>query len=189
MKLKLDLAQVLERLKFTLALAGWPGIAGLVVLFAACAVEFVAVPQQWALAAGNQAAAERSHQDYLRAAAGDRNGDLGNAEMLARFRERLTSDKDADDVFEAIQRDALKNGLAPSGTEYKWERQPGAKLAEVRIVMPVKTGYAPLRAFIKDVLADVPGLALDQFDLQRENIGANLVEARLRFSLFLKVGT
>lgn len=189
MKPKLDLAPLLDRLKFALATAGWPSLAGLVLLLAAAGAELLAVPQQQALAAASQAAAERSHQDYLRLAAGEGRGKLGSAQALARFRARLTSDKEADAVFEILQRDAQKNGLAPVGTEYKWQRQSGAGLAEVSIVMPMKAAYAPLRAFVRDVLADVPGLALEQFDLQREAIGAGVVDARLRFSLYLKVGT
>lgn len=189
MKTELALAPALERLKFTLATASWPGIVGCILLLAGVSVEFLVVPQEQTVVAGNKEAAERSHQDYLHAAAGDRNGQFGEAEALARFRKQLTSDKDADTIFETIQRDAQKNGLAPTGTEYKWQRQSDGGLAEVRIVMPVRAAYAPLRAFVKDVLTDVPGLALDQFDLRRDNIGTAAVDARLRFSLYLKVGT
>jgi hypothetical protein len=166
MKPKLDLAPMLDRLKFALATAGWPSLAGLFLLLVGTGAELLVVPQQRALAAGK----------------------LGSAQALAQFRARLNSEQDADAVFEILQREAQKNGLAPNGTEYKWQRQSGAGLAEVSIVMPMKAAYAPLRAFVKDVLADVPGLALDQFDLQREAIGAGVVDARLRFSLYLKVG-
>lgn len=188
MKLAFDPALARERLKFMVAVAGWPGIAGLVLVLAGAVVDGVIVPRQQAVAEADRLAAERSHQVYLHAVAGDGKGELGNAEALVRFRERLTSDKHADEALETIQRNAQKHGLAPSGIEYKWQRQPEARLAEVQIVMPVTTGYEPLRAFVKDVLADLPSLALDRFDLRRENIGATAVDARLRFVLYLKVG-
>lgn len=189
MKLKLDLAPALDRLKFALATAGRPSLVGLFLLLAGVGAEFLVVPQQQARAAASQAAAERSQQDYQRLATGGGRRKLGSAEALAHFRARLSSDQEADAVFETIQRDAQKNGLAPVGTEYKWQRQSGAGLAEVSIAMPLKAAYAPLRAFVRDVLTDVPGLALEQFDLQREAIGAGVVDARLRFSLYLKAGT
>jgi hypothetical protein len=188
-KFRFDPVMAVDRLKFMLTGSGWPGLAGLLLLLAAAGAEFVAVPQERDIAAGNQQAAERARQEYMRATAGDAKGQGGGAETLARFRERLTPDGQADGVFETIQRDAQKYGLAPTGTEYKWQRQAADGLSEVRIDMPLKAGYAPLRAFVKDVLTDVPGLALEEFDLKRENIGANVVDARLRFALYLKVGT
>jgi len=189
MKLDPAFTAFADRLRFALVAVGWPGVVGLVLLVVGAVGQFVLVPQQQAVAANARSEAERSHEDYLRIAGGGKNGRDDTAATLARFRELLTPEKQADEAMETIQRDAQKNGLAPAGTEYKWQRQPSAKLAEVRIVMPLKAGYAPLRAFVRDVLTDVPGLALEQFDLQRDNIGATVVDARLRFSLFLKAGS
>jgi len=184
------IAGIVARARFGLAATGWPGIAGLLLLLAAAVGQLVLVPQQRSAAAAAQAEAGRRHDAYARLAGGGQAGGKVTAgEALAQFRERLKPEKQADELMETIQRDAQKAGLAPAGTEYKWQRQPELKLAEVRIAMPLKAGYAPLRAFLKDVLADVPGLALEQCDLQRDNIGSTSVDARLRFVLFLKVGT
>lgn len=186
MKQTIDLAPIVDRFKFAFASAGWPGLAGVVLMTAGIAILITAVPHQRELAASNQAIAERAHQDYLRMATAEGQGKLTGAEALIRFRERLSPDIDADSAFEIIQRDAQKNGLAPIGTEYKWQRTPGTGLAEVSIAVPMKAGYPPVRAFVKDVLADVPGLALDQFEVQRESIAVSVVDARLRFTLYLK---
>jgi hypothetical protein len=183
---RLRSAQIVDRLRFALSAAGWPGIAGLLLLCVGAGGLFVVVPQQRAAAVAAKAVAERNQKEYSRIADGGRKDGLNAGEALARFRELLTAEKQADEAMEIIQRDAQKNGLVLAGTEYKWQRQPGAKLAEVRIAIPVKAAYVPLRTFVKDVLTDVPGLALEQFDLQRENIGTTNVDARLRFSLFLK---
>jgi hypothetical protein len=178
-----------DRLRFALIAAGWPGIVGLLLFLGGAVGHFLVVPQQQATAASAKGEAERNHQDYSRLADGGRKDGLDAGDGLTHFRELLTAEKKADEAMEIIQRDAQKNGLALAGTEYKWQRQPNAKLAEVHIAMPVKAGYAPLRAFVKDVLVDVPGLALEQFELQRDNIGNTNVDARLRFSLFLKAGS
>lgn len=186
--LKLEHVAMLERLRFALIAAGWPGIVGLALLLAGAGGLLLAVPQQWEAATVAKSEAERIQHDYARLNDVATTGQGGPGQALADFRELLTTEEQADEAMEIIQRDAQKHGLVLAGTEYKWQRRLNVKLAEVHIAIPVKAGYSPLRAFVKDVLADIPGLALEQFDLQRENIGSSEVDARLRFSLFLKVG-
>jgi hypothetical protein len=187
--LKLDQGAMFEKLRFALMAGGWPAVVGMVLIAVGIGGFLLVVPQQWDAATGAKNEAERSQRECERLNAGAEKGPGGVGQALVEFRELLTAEEQADEAMEIIQRDAKKHGLALSGTEYKWQRQPKVKLAEVRIAIPVKASYSPLRAFVKDVLTDVPGLALDQFELQRENIGSSDVDARLRFSLFLKVGT
>jgi hypothetical protein len=187
MNLNLQLQPMVDRLRFTLLAAGWPGIAGLLLLLVGAGLLLV-MPQQWAAVEAAKDTAERRHQEYLRATEGGGSGGTGAGESLTRFRELLPAETQADEAMEIIQRDAQKHGLVLTGTDYKWLRQPNEKLAQVRIAMPVKADYPQLRAFVKDVLVDVPGLALEQFDLQRDNIGSASIDARLRFALFLKAG-
>ena len=181
-----------SRLRFLVVVAGWPGAAGLALALAAGTVQFVLVPQERAAAAAAREAAEQRHRAYLQAAEGG-SGEKGAPPdaglALARFHEMLTAEADADGALETIQRDARSHGLAPAASAYKWQRQPAADLAQVQITLPVKGGYGPLRGFLKDVMADVPGLALDQFDLQRDNVAAATADARLRFTLFLRRGS
>lgn len=187
--LKLDQGAMIEKSRFALMAGGWPAVVGLVLMVIGICGFLMVVPQQWDAAAAAKNEAERTRREYERLNTGEAKGPGGAGQALVEFRELLTAEERADEAMELIQQDAKKHGLALSGTEYKWQRQPNVKLAEVRIAIPVKAAYSPLRAFVKDVLTDVPGLALDQFELQRENIGSSDVDARLRFSLFLKVGT
>jgi Tfp pilus assembly protein PilO len=182
-------AAIASRLRFQLVVAGWPGAVGLALLVAACVVQFVLLPQQWQATESARAdAAELQRQAALAPAGGGARSDAGSAESLARFRDSLTREANADEALETIQRAAGSHGLVLAGTEYKWQRQPAAKLAEIQISLPVKGGYGPLRGFLQDVMADVPGLALDQFDLQRESVAGAVAEARLRFTLYLRTG-
>jgi hypothetical protein len=183
------LAALVSRLRFRLLLAGWPGVVGLALLLVGGIVQFVLIPQQRQSTDAARVAAEHQHQAYLKIAGDARRGVPDAAESLARFRSLLMPEAQADEALEIIQRDAKTQGLLTAGTEYKWQRQPAAKLAEVQITLPVKGGYAALRGFVQGALADVPGLALDQFDLQRDNIAAAVSEAHLRFTLFLRSGS
>lgn len=189
MKPAATLTDIAARLRFLLHLAGWPGVVGLALLLLGGIVQFVLIPQQRQFTEVAHAAAEQQHQAYLRSAEDARRGVPDAAESLVRFRSLLTPEAQADEALEIIQRDAKANGLSPAGTEYKWQQQPAAKLAEVQITLPVKGAYAPLRGFVQNVLADVPGLALDQFDLQRDSIAAAVSDSHLHFTLFLKAGS
>jgi hypothetical protein len=182
-------AVVASRLRFQLVVAGWPGAVGLALLVAAGIVQFVLLPRQLQAAEDARAdAAEQQRQAVRAAAGGGARDSAGAAESLARFRDSLTREANADEALETIQRDAGNHGLVLAGTDYKWQRQPAAKLTEVQISLPVKGGYGPLRGFLRDVMANVPGLALDQCDLQRDNVAGAVAEARLRFTLFLRTG-
>lgn len=176
----------IARLRFWMVVGGVPGVVGAALLMASVAGQFLVVPRIQELAAKARATAASEHKAYLKVAEAVR-GRAPGAESLARFRAMLASEKAAAEAFEIVQRDAKKHGLAPDGTEYKWQRQADARLAEVRIGMSLKGSYGALRAFVRDVLADIPGLALEQFDLQRDSIGSAGTEAHLRFTLFLGI--
>ena len=185
---KAAFAAAASRLRFLLFLAGWPGAAGLALILAAAIVQLLLVPREEAAAASARADAERQHQSAL-AAAGEKRGAPGVGESLARFRASLKPEADAGEALEILLEDAKKRGLQTAGTEYKWQRQAAGKLAQVQVTMPVKGGYGPLRGYLQDVFADLPGLALDQFDLQRDNIASPVADARVRFTLYLRAGS
>lgn len=180
------LATGIARLRFWLVVGGVPGVVGAALLAASVVGQFLVLPRIEESAVKARAAAAREHTAYLKLAEAAR-GRAPDAESLARFRTMLASESAAVEAFEIIQRDAKKHGLAPDGTEYKWQRQADAGLAEVRIVMSLKGSYGALRTFVRDVQVDVPGLALEQFDLQRDSVGTAGTEAHLRFALFLGI--
>jgi len=75
-----------------------------------------------------------------------------------------------------------------SGSEYRMVREKDWKLARYEIILPVRGRYPQLRAFIADALRAVPAMALVDVAFKRENVGSELLEARLRFSLYLNEG-
>jgi hypothetical protein len=51
--------------------------------------------------------------------------------------------------------------------------------------MPVTGSYSQVRTFLEQALEEVPVLALDQASLRRKRTADHLVEAEIRFTVFL----
>jgi hypothetical protein len=81
---------------------------------------------------------------------------------------------------------ARDSGLQLSRGEYAvvTDRQTGLVL--YRITLPVRGAYAQIRAFVAASLRAVPALALDELTFERRNISETQVEARIRFTLYLR---
>jgi hypothetical protein len=58
-------------------------------------------------------------------------------------------------------------------------------LARYTIVLPVKTDYAALRRFTRDVLRELPGLAMEEVSLRRSDAKSPLLDAQLRLVLYV----
>lgn len=87
-------------------------------------------------------------------------------------------------IFDAARarRLALKSG------EYKLVRERDFKLARYQVLLPLSGRYGDVRDFVNAVLEALPAAVLDDFALQRENVGASTVEARVRLTLYLREG-
>lgn len=80
---------------------------------------------------------------------------------------------------------AAKSGLVLSQGEYKSARDRNARVATYQVNLPVKGSYAAIWEFALAALRTIPFAALDDVSFRRENIGDPVVEARLRFTLYL----
>ncbi len=64
-------------------------------------------------------------------------------------------------------------------------RDPTFALARYQIVYPVQGSYGQVRGFVNDVLDSVPAAALEEMTLKRKNVADSVLEARVRFTIFL----
>jgi hypothetical protein len=80
---------------------------------------------------------------------------------------------------------AAKSGLVLSQGEYKSARDRNARVGTYQVNLPVKGSYAAVWQFALAALRTIPFAALDDVSFRRENIGEPVVEARLRFTLYL----
>ena len=80
---------------------------------------------------------------------------------------------------------AAKNGLSLNQAEYKFAANQAGMFHTYSIALPVKGQYASIRAFCEQVLLAIPFASLDQIEFKREAINSPLLEAKIRFTLYL----
>jgi len=84
-----------------------------------------------------------------------------------------------------LVRIAGERGVEISGTEYRMVREKDLKLARYEMMVPVRGNYSQLRGFIADALHVVPAMALVDVVIRREGVHAELLEANIKFNLYL----
>ena len=81
---------------------------------------------------------------------------------------------------------AAEAGVKLDKTEYKPAADRVGRFETYTIVLPVKGDYASLRRFCEKVLLKVPYAALDDMRFKRSSANDQMVEASLRFTVFLR---
>jgi hypothetical protein len=109
-------------------------------------------------------------------------------ENLALFQETLGEKQYAEQHVKALFGLAAKAGLSLQQGEYKTGYDKASRVATYQITLPVKGSYQAIWQFALGALRELPFAALDDIGFRRENIGDAQVEARLRFTLYLKDG-
>ncbi|RJP72654.1 MAG: pilus assembly protein PilO [Comamonadaceae bacterium] len=169
-------------LRFALHRHGWPALLGLLLMALA-----------WPLAhwgadgARAQAEAARMAQAAQREQLA-RQPDPGadQASRLAEFQRQLPDAAAALEAVQVIHRSAAEHGVALATGEYRLLREGGTRLQRYQITLPADGAYPALRAWMADVLNTLPTIALDELSLSRDAVGATQVEARVRWSFYLR---
>lgn len=86
----------------------------------------------------------------------------------------------------AVHAGARQQRIALELGEYVWQRESGNRPARYRMIFPARGNYANLRGWTAALLAAQPELVLEEFDLRRENIGSETLDARVQFSVRLE---
>lgn len=85
-----------------------------------------------------------------------------------------------------LERLARLNGLELPRGQYSVSSLTGTSLQRWQLVLPVKTTYPDLYAFLATALERLPNLTLDELKLKRERIESAELQAELRLSLFVE---
>lgn len=183
------MATTVTRLRWQSAQAlrgiGLPGWVALV-LGVACAVG------AWGLVEPLHTEAQRLDADSdalrLRAAANPVSTaaiDATPQQQLATFEQRFPGERGIAPSLARLQAAARRQGVVLDQAEFKFVSEPAELLARYSIILPVKADYRALRRFTRDALRELPGLAIEEVNLRRSDAKSALLEAQLRFVLFV----
>ena len=165
---------------------GTAGIAGAVLLLTAGIGMLLATrthrEAEWLSAAAEHARA-RIAQLGSRHVVEDRTP----AEQLARFQQwfppAAQSTTDLRVIFSAAQ--AAHVDLARGEYSVRMVEGSGG-LERFDVILPVKERYAPVKAFVAEVLNKLPHASLDELRVERPGAAADQLESRVHFTLFYR---
>ncbi|MCE4556955.1 hypothetical protein [Pelomonas cellulosilytica] len=168
----------MRRWWFAARRAGWPALLALALTLAAVAGAVWLPAQQSRLDAERQSLAQR------RAALAGRPALASNGDA---FTASLPPDNERQARTAALLALATELGLPLPRSEFRYQADREAGIAQYRIAMQLNGRYATLRDFIAEGLKRDPGLALDGVRLRRDAGRPGEVKAELAWVLHMQV--
>ena len=107
-------------------------------------------------------------------------------ENLAHFYATLGEKRHSEQQVKQLFDIAAKTGLALDQGDYKLSLDKASGVAAYQVTLPVKGAYSNVWQFSMQALSAMPFAALDDIAFRRETITEPVVEARVRFTLYLK---
>lgn len=104
---------------------------------------------------------------------------------LALFHETLGEKRYVEQQVKTLFSIAGKSGLTLSQAEYKAAFDKNGRFHTYQIQLPVKGPYGAIRQFCEQTLLAIPFASLDEMNFKRESITSPVLEAKLRFTLYL----
>jgi Tfp pilus assembly protein PilO len=166
--------------------AGRAGVVGLALLVFAAAF-FVttnsALRGQSAELRADLAAAQQ--QAVARRASGP---DISPAARLQVLVHKLPERSQLPAITERIVAQAAGAGLLLERGNYDLAVTRSGEIVRARMSFPVQGAYPSIRKFVDGTLTALPNAAVDGLRLERDSVGANQIEADIRFAVFLRNG-
>ena len=114
---------------------------------------------------------------------------LSADQNLADFYDALGEKRYTEQQVKTLFAIAAKTGLILSSGQYKANYDQNGRIHTYQIVLPVRGSYSSVWQFCLETLAAIPFASLDEINFRRDSIADSTLEARLRFTLYLKDGT
>ena len=162
-----------RRYAFWLGRMNWPGWLGLALLVAAPILIAFELPKEQLQLARLEAAS--TSKAWLPPAP--------PASPLA----GLLTERDEVRVLGELFRAARDAGLALDQGAYRVTRERHGQIAVLAITLPLTGSDTAVRAFLSDIMAATPGLAIESLVLRRPDIATADVTADVHLALFLRV--
>lgn len=180
------LSAIAWRARHELSRLGAAGLAGLALLALAAGVFFAMTRPALEQARGLRVEEQDLRQTLRAAAGGGAQRALTHGEKLARFYAYFPPVEATPELLATLYASARARGLALKSGEYKLLRDPEFSLARYQILLPVSGSYGEVRDFVSEALRRLPNAVLDDLSLKRENVGATALDARVRFTFYLR---
>ena len=165
-----------------IGLPGWVGLAlGLICVLAVWALVQPMQTEAQQLEAESDLLAQRSAARAISTPAAD----ASPRQQLALFEQRFAGERAIAPTLAQLQAAAQRRGFMLDQAEFKFASEPAEPLARYSILLPIKADYRAMRRFSRDALREIPALALDEVSLRRSDPTSPLLDAQLRFVLFL----
>jgi hypothetical protein len=107
------------------------------------------------------------------------------AEQLGRFNRGFAQPQQLAASVGKIKAAAVRNGVVLAQGEFRLIKDTEGGLSRYQIVLPVKAGYRNTRAFVRDMLRDLPGCALEEVNFRRDDAQSGVLDTQLRMTLFV----
>ena len=115
----------------------------------------------------------------------DSNATKRGITQLAAFTRNFPTLSEAPGWILKLHQIAAHNELTLETGEYRLTGAKDGGLARYQITLPLHGGYAQVRAFLEQVLTQIPAAALDEVAIRRESIGSRATETRVKLTLYL----
>ncbi|MBV8784539.1 MAG: hypothetical protein JOZ67_10155 [Gammaproteobacteria bacterium] len=169
----------LQHAHYQLSRIGIAGQAGLLALVAAGVIALsVLVPARHSL--------QTLSQELLRSQATVHGGAAGAPSTVAHFMGTLPTRGQVPAVLGIVYQQAKEAGVALDSGRYAFSAGKSGSVARYEVEFPVKGTYPSIRTFIDRTLSAVPAAGLDRLRVERKSVGDALVNADVRFVLFVR---
>lgn len=164
--------------------AGWAGALG-VVLITIGLVSGLLVDRHVADVRRELA---REHARLLRAQATAATGQVDSERTrLARFyAKRFPGESELPARLARVYAAADTHGIAIRRADYRMAAEPATPLRRVSLSLPLQGDFARIHAWLRDLLVQLPELALEGLSIRRAGSEASTLEAEIRLVLFVR---
>lgn len=138
-----------------------------------------------------QARLDANEQSVIAARQAAKNGtetpstDQTPSQQLATFYRFFPGEKNSPQWLEKMVAVAEKNGLSLNEGEYKVTQDKSGKLIRYKITLPVQGSYPQIRKFLVSLNTEMPVMALENVQFDRQHIADASVQAEIKLVLYL----
>lgn len=166
--------------------AGWPGVLALAVLAALPVFYLSAIHPLQAHLNEVRHSVARQLKDEVIAGKGSEVGRQGPAEQLVEYYRFFPPARSAPQWLEKLVALAESRGLTLNQGEYQAAPDKVGRLVRFQMTLPLKGGYPQIRRFLAAMPEELPVVALEKVQFERQNVADPEVEASLRLVLYLE---